>query len=732
MTLKRATWILLAGLALWACGGNDGGSTTDTQDPDTASEVGPDGTAEETGEETSPDVSEPEPDVSEPDVAEPDLTEPEPDVAEEATEVTETVEETTEVTETVEETTEVTETAEETEVVDPESEFSKLIAHVEAADYVNTKLPNVVAATDVSVAGLDTYVILDVRMKDRYGPDANGVWQKTANGTADFEDGHIEGAINVAWNKVVEYAETNLTKDHKILVVCYTGQDAGHAVLALSLLGYDAYSLKWGMSGWHQVFDLWSGAIGDTWAGQFTTDPDTGKNAAGDYPDLDTGMETAEEILRARIDVLQATETTRIIDATTVFASPESFYIVNYWPEAEYLNPGHIVGSHQYTPKASLKSMADLATLPTDQKIAVYCYSGQQSSQLAAFLTVLGYDAYSVKFGTNAMIYSQMTKQQWTVPGDFAYVGAPPVLPSEFSKLIAHVEAADYMNTAFPKVVAATDVAAAGLDTYTVIDIRTKDKYGPDGSDVWQMAANGTPDFDDGHLEGALNMAWNEVVAYVQANLTKDDKILVVCYTGQEAGHPVMALNLLGYNAYSLKWGMSGWNADFDLWTAATGDTWAGQFTTDADTGKNAAGDYPLLETGEATAEEILMARIDALNGGASTRIIEASALFAAPEDFYVVNYWAEAEYLNPGHITGAHQYTPKASLKTAAFLATLPTDQKIAVYCYTGQQSSQVAAFLTVLGYDAYSIKNGTNGMIYSQMTQQKWTTPGDYAYVQ
>ncbi len=1038
MTLRRATWIVLAGLALWACGGSDGGNTTDTLEQDTASEVGPDGTAEETAEETTPDVSEPDPDVSEPD---PDVTEPDPDVAEEATEVaeetTEAAEETTEV---AEETTEVaeetTEVAEETETTTPESEFETmigylegeggdylntaapkvvaaadvmaagletyvildlrskdlgaatadgfvltpngtvdfdeghidgailvdwtqivsyvqtnltpddkilivcwtgqsasqaslmlnllgydasslkwgmsgwnkifdmwsaaissdwaaqfttdadtgknaageypvlatgetdaqaileariaeysagkaksikavdlfndlesyyvvnywpeaeylapghilgshqytpktslktsadlatlptdqkivvycytgqqsahvaaflnllgydayslqygtngmiydqmikqqwtgpgdyayvgglpqptefetLIGHLEATDYLNTAAPKVVAAADVMVAGLDTYVILDLRSKDLGAATADG-FVLTPNGTVDFDEGHIDGAILVDWTQIVSYVQTNLTPDDKILIVCWTGQSASQASLMLNLLGYDASSLKWGMSGWNKIFDMWSAAISSDWAAQFTTDADTGKNAAGEYPVLATGETDAQAILEARIAEYSAGKA-KSIKAVDLFNDLESYYVVNYWPEAEYLAPGHILGSHQYTPKTSLKTSADLATLPTDQKIVVYCYTGQQSAHVAAFLNLLGYDAYSLQYGTNGMIYDQMIKQQWTGPGDYAYVGGLPQ-PTEFEKLIAHVEATDYMNTAFPKVVAATDVAQT-LEEYVVLDIRTKDKYGPDGSDVWQMVANGTPDFDDGHIEGAVNLAWNEVVDYVTTNLTKDDKILVACYTGQEAGHPVMALNLLGYNAYSLKWGMSSWSADFDLWTASTGDTWAGQFTTDADTGKNAAGAYPVLDTGFDTAEEILAARIDALQASGTTRILDATTFFTTLEEFYVVNYWPEAEYLAPGHVTGAHQYTPKASLKTSAFLATLPTDQKIAVYCYTGQQSSQVAAFLTVLGYDAYSVKNGTNGMIYSQMTSQKWTLPGDYAYVQ
>ncbi len=50
-------------------------------------------------------------------------------------------------------------------------------------------------------------------------------------------------------------------------------------------------------------------------------------------------------------------------------------------------------------------------------------------------------------------------------------------------------------------------------------------------------------------------------------------------------------------------------------------------------------------------------------------------------------------------------------------FLNTLPTNKKIAVYCYTGQTSAHVAAYLRVLGYDAKSILFGVNGMAHDTM---------------
>ena len=40
------------------------------------------------------------------------------------------------------------------------------------------------------------------------------------------------------------------------------------------------------------------------------------------------------------------------------------------------------------------------------------------------------------------------------------------------------------------------------------------------------------------------------------------------------------------------------------------------------------------------------------------------------------------------------------------------------------------VTAYLTVLGYDAYSLKFGVNSLIYSELAGHKWTASADYTY--
>jgi rhodanese-related sulfurtransferase len=125
-----------------------------------------------------------------------------------------------------------------------------------------------------------------------------------------------------------------------------------------------------------------------------------------------------------------------------------------------------------------------------------------------------------------------------------------------------------------------------------------------------------------------------------------------------------------------------------------------------------------VLATGKTTGTEILQARIaSVLADGYSKTAIDKATLFLDLSKYYIVNYWPAAEYTGIGHIPGSIQYTPKADLKLATFLKTLPTDKTIVIYCYTGQTSANVAAILRVMGYDAKTLGLGTNGMIWQKM---------------
>ena len=54
------------------------------------------------------------------------------------------------------------------------------------------------------------------------------------------------------------------------------------------------------------------------------------------------------------------------------------------------------------------RSTNDLQTFPPDRKIVIYTFNGQLSAFVVAYLKVLGYDAYSLKYGASLFAYERL------------------------------------------------------------------------------------------------------------------------------------------------------------------------------------------------------------------------------------------------------------------------------------------------------------------------------------
>lgn len=266
----------------------------------------------------------------------------------------------------------------------------------------------------------------------------------------------------------------------------------------------------------------------------------------------------------------------------------------------------------------------------------------------------------------------------------------------------------DFANTdPFPAMIKATDVNSAVLTHSTdmyVIDIR----------DAVSYAA--------GHIDGAVNVAFGDLLTHYEANaLSTKETVVIACFSGQTASYGASLLRMLGYtNVKALKWGMSSWSdATKGSWVNSIGNTYATQMSTEAGV-KNAEGALPEINTGESTGEAILRARVEELfAAGFDAAKIAKDAAFTNSSTNYTVNYWSQAHY-DVGHIPGAVQYSPKESFALSQELKTLPTNKTVVVYCYTGQTSASMTAYLKVLGYDAKTLLFGANGMMYDVMVSQ------------
>ncbi len=238
-------------------------------------------------------------------------------------------------------------------------------------------------------------------------------------------------------------------------------------------------------------------------------------------------------------------------------------------------------------------------------------------------------------------------------------------------------------------------------------------------------------DYATGHLTGAINISLGSLMDKIEdGTITKDKTVLNVCYTGQTASFATSILNLLGYEAENLLYGMCGVTTDAsvngtDKWSSqVASDEFAAQLVASVST-TTTEYDFPSISTSQTTAEEVITEQFKSV--GASGWTISAGDVFANPSGYFVINYWPQAEYEAPGHIPGAYCFPPKSSLQKAEMLKLLPTDKTIVVYCYTGQTSAQVTAYLRMLGYDAKSLLYGVNGFAYNALAGHKYSAPAD-----
>lgn len=225
----------------------------------------------------------------------------------------------------------------------------------------------------------------------------------------EYDTGHLAMAINVPIEELLGYFEQKIDPAgfDTIALISRDGNDAFFAVTLLRILGYhNVYGVKLGM-GWHTRFakEIWGKRVSSDFEAVLSTEPSKPRKVYP-FPEFQTDSSDGYSLIRGRVaELLSSGYQHYRIPARDVFANPGNFYIINYWPENEYL-VGHIPGAYQYTPKKSLSVKTELATIPPDRPVVVYCHQGNMSSSAVAYLLLLGYQVQSVEFGTNSFMYN--------------------------------------------------------------------------------------------------------------------------------------------------------------------------------------------------------------------------------------------------------------------------------------------------------------------------------------
>jgi rhodanese-related sulfurtransferase len=237
------------------------------------------------------------------------------------------------------------------------------------------------------------------------GDESNDPFILSVRSPEHYELGHVPGAANIPWRAIAKPESLEqLPTDQPIVDYCYTGHTGQVAMTALNLLGYDATNMKFGMMAWTKNPDVLGqpgfdpAAVPDY---RVETEPNEATETY-DFPALDTGAEEGD-VVRTALDNYLSSDKAPVISADAVFENlndgdESNDPVILSVRSPEHYAIGHVPGAINI-PWTQLGDPEQLAKLPPDKPIVVYCYTGHTGQIASTLLNALGYDATNMKFG---------------------------------------------------------------------------------------------------------------------------------------------------------------------------------------------------------------------------------------------------------------------------------------------------------------------------------------------
>ena len=220
------------------------------------------------------------------------------------------------------------------------------------------------------------------------------------------------------------------------------------------------------------------------------------------------------------------------------------------------------------------------------------------------------------------------------------------------------------------------------------------------GTEMTVLDLRRSDDYAKAHIKGAINVPWGPALAEKLSFVPQEGEVYIYCYSGQTAGQAVMLLNAAGVPARSVNLGWNFGISKVDGVAAVTG-TESNSF----DTSMTYPVDPAVFEAYTAYYDEFATTKGTPF---ASNIVSEENAkkIHDAKDPGVVFVSIRKPEDYAKGHIEGASNI----SFGTGMYdmFASLPSDKKIIIYCYSGQTAGQTVAALKLLGYDAVSLKGG------------------------
>jgi len=465
------------------------------------------------------------------------------------------------------------------------------------------------------------------------------------------KDGYIEGAVNIPVRDLLKNLDKLPGLDEPIVVYCASGHRGGFALTALKLMGYtNVVNLGGGLNAWKKA--------------EFAVA--TGAPAA---PEAISTPIVEDQALYTLVDefLTNIPEGFAAMGATAVneaLASGETLTLVDIRREDEVAKNGYIEGA-VFLPMETI--LDNLDQLPTDQKIIIYCGSGQRGGIIITALRMLGYDAYNMGGGIGAWKAAQLPLEgvvDWNaVWGDF----------------ITNIPAGFYSK-------GAADVNTMLTEgNVTLVDVR-------EAAELEKT----------GYIQGAIHIPVRDLLKNLDKLPAQDETIIIYCASGHRGGLAMAALRLLGYTeVYNLGGGTGAWaKASLPLETGLPAEAEAGT-APEVDPIRFADLDAFLTNMPEG------FYTVSAAN-------LNAELAEAAP---FMLDVRTPEEVTADGYIEGA-TLIPVNEMFTQ--FDKLPTDKsaKIVVLCKSGHRGSFAMMALRMLGYtDVRNLGGGLNAWIAAEL---------------
>lgn len=246
---------------------------------------------------------------------------------------------------------------------------------------------------------------------------------------------------------------------------------------------------------------------------------------------------------------------------TNLQTKKDKIYIIDVRSAADFTGKGHIDGAVNVS-IPNLVSHIKTVNTANYEKIYVVCYTGQTGGYATAILRLLGYsNVFNVKWGMCA--WNSEVATTWSTSTTNSYTnfvteataknaaGSLPVLSTgkTTGKEILEARINALLSSADP-------FGDAKITISTIKD--TLSKYYV--VNYWSAT-----DYNKGHIPGAVQYSPKADLKLDVAlkTLPTDKPIVVYCYTGQTSAQVATVLKVLGYNAKSLMFGVSGFNYNF-------------------------------------------------------------------------------------------------------------------------------------------------------------------------